>query len=384
MKRATEKKDKPKDPKDKGIFQRKDADGSVTWWARIVRVDGNGAPHQYTRRANDKSHARKLKRELEDEHDNNGERGLDGARMVFRELAGQYKTSRLIPAVYHGEGDEQRKVSGLRSYKTPQGFLETLVEHFGAKLIRNITHDDVDQFKLLRLRTPKQRGGHRAIASVNRELELMRAVMRFAARQGWLTRSPFEMGAPVISKADERRRERVLTYNEEKRLLDACTGRRSHLRPLLVAALDTGLRRGELLKLNWRDVDLAGRTIKVIALNSKTARPRLVAMTPRLVTELEALHSNMPQDLDALVFGITDTVKKSFAAACKAAGVEGFRFHDCRHTAITRMIQAGIAPMEIMKISGHTQHVTFARYVNPDTDAVQRAADTLAAFNALA
>lgn len=384
MKKATEKKDKPKDPKDKGIFQRKDADGSITWWARIVRVDGNGVPHQYTRRANDKSHARKLKRELEDEHDNNGERGLDGARMVFRELAAQYKTSRLIPAVYHGEGDEQRKVSGLRSYKTPQGFLETLVAHFGAKLIRNITHDDVEQFKLLRLTTPKQRGGHRTIASVNRELELMRAVMRFAARQGWLTRSPFEMGAPVISKADERRRERVLTYNEEKRLLDACTGRRSHLRPLLIAALDTGLRRGELLKLNWRDVDIAGRTIKVTALNSKTARPRLVAMTPRLVTELEVLHSNVPQDPDALVFGITDTVKKSFAAACKAAGVEGFRFHDCRHTAITRMVQAGIAPMEIMKISGHTQHATFARYVNPDTGAVQRAADTLAAFNALA
>lgn len=383
MKRTAEKKNtKPKDPKDKGIFHRIDADGNITWWARIVRVDGNGTPRQYTRRANDKSHARRLKRELEAEHDTNGERGLDGARMLFRELAAQYKTTRLVPAVYHGEGEGQRKVGGLRSYKRPHGFLETLVEHFGAKLIRNITHDDLEQFKLLRLTTPKQRGGLRTIASVNRELELMRAAVRFAVRQGWLTRSPFEMGAPVISKADEARRERVLTQDEERRLLDACTGRRAHLRPLLIAALDTAMRRGELFKLRWRDVDLDDRKIKIIALNSKTARPRIVGMTTRLIAELEALHSNVPQDPNALVFGITDTVKKSFAAACKAAGVEGVRFHDCRHTAITRMVQANVAPMEIMKISGHTQHVTFARYVNPDTGAVQRAADALAAFNA--
>ena len=61
---------------------------------------------------------------------------------------------------------------------------------------------------------------------------------------------------------------------------------------------------------------------------------------------------------------------------------ENFRFHDCRHTAITRMIQAGLSPMEIMKISGHTQMNTFARYVNPNTQAVQRIADVLSAYHA--
>lgn len=421
MKRAAEKKDnKPKDSKDKGIFQRKDAEGNGTWWARIVRVDGNGVPRQYTRRANDKSHARKLKRELEDEHGNNGERGLDGVRMVFRELAAHYKKSRLIPAVYHGEGEAQRKVGGLRSYKAPQGFLETLVGHFGANLIRNITHDDLEQFKLKRLNEPTRsdlarherelKGNSKAelhstrtIASVNRELEIMRAVMRFAQRQGWLTRSPFDQGAPLISKADEVRRERTLTHDEERRLLEACGPRtlvytwrgkqvtahddgerRAHLRALIVAALDTAMRRGELFKLRWRDVDLENRSIRITALNSKTARARTVAMTLRLYAELERLHAQAPDDPNGLVFGVKDTVKKSFAAACKAAGIEGFRFHDCRHTAITRMVQAGITPMEIMKISGHTQHITFVRYVNPDAGAVQRAADALEAFNNVA
>jgi integrase len=142
------------------------------------------------------------------------------------------------------------------------------------------------------------------------------------------------------------------------------------------------MRRGELFKLRWRDVDLDGRLIRITAFNSKTARPRSVAITPRLYAELERLHAQAPDDVDALVFGVTDTIKKSFAAACNVAGIEGFRFHDCRHTAITRMVQANIPPMEIMKISGHTQHITFARYVNPDRGAVQRAADALAAFNA--
>jgi len=419
MKKAAEEKgNKPKDSKDKGIFQRKDASGNVTWWARIVRVDGNGVPRQYTRRANDKNHARRLKRELEDEHDLNGERGLDGARMVFRELAVHYKKSRLIPAIYHGEDEAQRKVGGLRSYRAPQSFLETLVGHFGASLIRNITHDDIERFKLKRLNEPTRSDlarhekelkenpkaelrSTRTIASVNRELEIMRAVMRFAQRQGWLTRSPFDQGAPLISKADEVRRERVLTFDEERRLLEACGPRtvvykwrgkqvtahddgerRAHLRAIIIAALDTAMRRGELFKLRWRDVDLENRSIRITALNSKTARPRTVAMTPRLYAELERLRAQAPDDPDGLVFGVKDTVKKSFAAACKAARIEGFRFHDCRHTAITRMVQAGITPMEIMKISGHTQHITFARYVNPDAGAVQRAADALAAFNA--
>ena len=84
-----------------------------------------------------------------------------------------------------------------------------------------------------------------------------------------------------------------------------------------------------------------------------------------------------------LVFGIKDTVKRSFASACRDAEIEGFRFHDCRHTAITRMIQAGLSPMEVMKVSGHTQMNTFARYVNPNTQAVTRIADVLSAYNEL-
>jgi integrase len=389
-------------------------------YACIQYTGEDGRRKEKMRRADNRTHAKQIIKNLLRELDEAGEQSLDNDRMTFRELAALYKKSRLIPAVYHGEGEGQRKIAGLRSYKPAQGYLVTLAQHFGAKRIRNITHDDIEQFKLRRLSDPTRSdmalyegelrknpeatlSSTRTIASVNRELELMRAIIRFAKRQGYLTRSPFEMGAPLISKADESRRERVLTHEEERRLLAACgarevtyerngkmivatdaNARRRHLRPLIIAALDTAMRRGELLKLRWHDVDFVGGVITITAMNSKTARARKVAMTPRLREELERLRAYAPDIPNGLVFGITDTIKQSFASACKAAGISGFRFHDCRHTAITRLVQAGISPMEVMKISGHTQHVTFARYVNPNAAAILRAADALAAYNAKA
>lgn len=386
-------------------------------FARIQYTDDNtGKRRELMRKAADEDDARAIIKKLVKKLNNSGgTRTIEGERMKFQQLAAEYKKRRLIPAVYHGD----RKVAGLRSWKAPQLLLEILTDYFGGKRLNSIRHDDIEQFKLERLRTPvtkvqKMKKGdkvrtvrvevQRAIASVNRELELMRAVMRFAQRQGWIVRSPFETGAPLISKADEVRRERVLTHDEEQLLLEACGDRtrtykrkgrfkdkettvidkgekRIYLRALIIAALDTAMRRGELLKLRWSDVDIDAREIFIRAMNTKTARARTVAMTPRLHAELEQMRACAPTNADALVFGITDTFKKSFSAACNAAGITGFRFHDCRHTAITRMIAAGVQPMEVMKVSGHTQINTFARYVNPNSAAVKRAADALAAYN---
>ena len=75
-----------------------------------------------------------------------------------------------------------------------------------------------------------------------------------------------------------------------------------------------------------------------------------------------------------------DSIRNGFRSALKAAKIEDFRFHDCRHTAITRMIQAGIPATETMKISGHTQFVTFARYVNVNEQAARKGAERLAEY----
>jgi integrase len=105
------------------------------------------------------------------------------------------------------------------------------------------------------------------------------------------------------------------TREEEERLLAACCEKRERIRPVLICAIDTGMRKSEMLKLRWADVDPVERIITVIAFNTKTARERQVAMTERLAHELVRLYEQSTKDPDALVFGIRNNFKKSFNAA---------------------------------------------------------------------
>ena len=148
--------------------------------------------------------------------------------------------------------------------------------------------------------------------------------------------------------------------------------------------MDTACRRGELFKLIWNDVDLENSIITIGAMNSKTARKRTVGITPRLKEELESLWRDGTTQLEDLVFGLTCTIKTAWKSLCEDAKLTDLRLHDLRHTAITRMVQTKHPSAAIMKISGHTQFVTFSRYVNPDTEMVTNIAEALAELNATA
>jgi integrase len=140
-------------------------------------------------------------------------------------------------------------------------------------LVKNITVGRIEAYRLQQLAEPTKRGP-RKIASVNRELEVLRAVLNFAAREHIIPKSPFELATtPLLSKADEVRRVRVLTRDEEERLVSVCDKFRSDSSPLadlLVCALDTGLRKSEMLALEWSDIDFESRTITVRALTTKS------------------------------------------------------------------------------------------------------------------
>lgn len=342
-------------------------------YARICYTDSAGKRRELKRRAADRTEARKLLKEMQallDAADR--DRRLEAERMTFARLAQRYSERKLIPAEYQGE----RKIAGLRSLASPKFWLSRLVEHFGKRLIHSITHSDVEAYKLKLLRNGK------AISSANRELEILRAVLNFAKREGWLSKTPFELGAPLISRADETKRTRVMSQDEEIRLLAACTGRRAHLRALIIAAVDTGCRRGELLTLKWSDVNLRGRTISIRAFNTKTATARVVPISKRLAIELQRLSESREGADDSLVFGITDNVQHGFTSACKAAGIEGLRWHDLRHTAASRLASAGLPLSELAGLLGHTQIQTTLRYANTTAQTIQRAADILNTLNA--
>jgi integrase len=351
------------------------------WYGRVRYSLPNGKRKDIWMPAQDKTHAAQLVKDKLKELEVTGETEINSDRVTFDYLAKIYREKKLIPAKLI----EGRKVAGVKSLAPALCALEALIDGFGKQRIKIITHADIEAYKLKRLETPTARGGQRAIASVNRELERLRAMFRFAVRQGWLMRTPFDMSDSLISKSDEVSRERTLSLEEEKRLLDDChkqdknnRERWIHLKPFILTALDTGCRRGELFKLRWKDVDFATSTIIIIAENSKTARPRIVGMTPRLFEELSNLWNKPSTSEDGLVFGLTDNIKNGWKSLCEEAKVYGLRFHDLRHTAITRMVKTKQPTALIMKISGHTQHSTFARYVNPDTEAITGIAEALA------
>jgi integrase len=104
-------------------------------------------------------------------------------------------------------------------------------------------------------------------------------------------------------------------------------------------------------------------------------------MTRRVKEALLKIYELAPDKKTGLIFGITDNIKKAWKSACQEAEIENLRFHDLRHTSITRMVNEGLPSSEIMKTSGHTQMTTFQRYVNPTEETARRNAERLGQYN---
>jgi integrase len=353
----------------------------TTWWARVRYLDPErGQPKDLQRRAESRTDAIDKRDALLKEIRETAGRCVGSERMSFAQLCAYYEDHYVKEAEYV----EGRKVSGLRSWYTVKKQLEMLKDHFGVRPIRSITYGNIRQFRFARFKAKTKAGTQRSIASVNRELALLRRMLNVAVAESWLPKNPFHQGASLISSADEKKRERILTQAEEKTLLDACAApRRGHLRAIIIAALDTGCRRGELLKLRWRDVDLESGQINIIAFNTKTAKARCVAMTTRLRSELQQLWAAAPDEVNKRVFGVLASVKRSFAGARADAGLPDVRFNHKMHTAATRLLRAAITLSEVGRILGHQQPSTTYRYVNADIETANRAAAALDRFNAL-
>lgn len=343
-------------------------------FARVTYTDEFGKRRDLKRKAFSRTHARQLIKEMLREIEDRGESSLDSSRLTFAHLAKHYKERYATPARYI----ESRKIAGLRSHAEVKRIVEILAKHFGSKRLRSITHGDILQFRTKRLDTAVKfktaPSRQRSIATVNRELTVLRRMLSIAHREGWILRHPFSGSDTIISPSDETKRTRILSREEEDLLLDACDENRSKLRPIVVCALDTGMRRGEILSLRWRDLDLKNKRINIQAMNTKTLRARSLPISTRLLEELETL----PQrDVNDRVFGVTDTVKRSWATAKRIAGITDLKFHDLRHTFATRLVQGGLPIAEVSRVLGHTSVVTTFRYANVDDSTLDRALNIL-------
>jgi integrase len=345
-------------------------------YARVRYVDESGKRKEKLKKAENITHAKTLIKLMLKEIDEHGAASLDYERLTFIDLADYYEQHHVRPAVWV----DGRKVAGLRSLHTHKYVVDVFRAFFGTRRLRSITYGDLDRLRLKRVQMKTVHGKQRSITTVNREMEVLRNMFSLALREGWILRNPFNAGPPLILKSHEKKRERILTVEEEERLLAACTGRRAHLHPVIICALDTGMRRGEILSLTWSDVDFESRLIHIKAFNTKTECERTLAVTDRLFGELQALYAASEKRPDERVFGIADNVKKSFTSACRDAKIQGLRFHDTRHTFATRLVEQGVPAEMVSKLLGHTTIAMTSRYVNTTVRTARLAVDALEAM----
>lgn len=176
-----------------------------------------------------------------------------------------------------------------------------------------------------------------------------------------------EWGIPVKSNpldyvkkpAPSKPRERRLSHDEYDALKHALSGTRStYLSPLIDLAIQTGMRKGELLKARWDDLDLEGKFLKLH--DTKNGEDRSVPLTSHAVTILETWASN-----DQRIFPVTPVaVRQSWDRLIKRAGITNLHFHDLRHEAISRFFEMGLSIPEVALISGHRDPRMLFRYTH--------------------
>ena len=204
--------------------------------------------------------------------------------------------------------------------------------------------------------------------TVIRDLALLSGVLNHARRE-W----GFAIGNVVQAIRKPRQpqgRERVLSADEERALLDASApiNRRSPwVQPVIVLALETAMRRGELLALQWENISLEKRT--ALLPDTKNGTRRIVPLSTRAVDVLHAL----PRSIGGSVFPISaPALHLRFTLACKRAGIEGLHFHDLRHTATTRLADRLPNLAELSAVTGHKSLQMLKRYFHPDAEALAR------------
>lgn len=344
------------------------------WVARVGYTNSNGKRTAVQRKAGNKVEAKAIVKELIGKLANGGREIIEIEKLSFNDLANYYEKHYAKPAKFV----DNRKVEGLRNLKRVKGFLKIFRDYFGQMKLNRISYGEILSYRNMRLTVETHYKKPRTIATMNRELACLRRIFNIGIRQGWLLRNPINCGESLIDISAERRRERILTLEEERDLLNACTGRRKHLKALLICLLDSGARIGETRLLKFSDLDFQNKLVTYQALNTKTLKTRQIAMTARVCQELQTLWENSDKNLNALVFNLK-SVRKAFENACKEVGIEtgrpfGITPHSLRHTAATRLINGNLPIQMVGRILSHQNPQTTYRYLTANNETLYKAA----------
>jgi len=239
-----------------------------------------------------------------------------------------------------------------------------LKDFFKEKYLFEITAQMIEKYKAVRLEKV-------APATVNRELASLKHMFTKAIEWGFVKTNPAKR---VKRLKEPPGRLRYLKTEEIKKLLDVCA---DHIRPIVITALNTGMRKSEILNLCWKEVDLKNRKITVI--NAKNNETRVIPINRTLYEELLTL-SKKPKgeyvfsNRNGSPFG---DIKKGFSAALERAAIEDFRFHDLRHTFGSHLVMQGVNIKTVQQILGHKDIKMTMRYSHLSPEYVHKAMEKL-------
>ncbi|EMX8719979.1 site-specific integrase [Pseudomonas aeruginosa] len=241
-------------------------------------------------------------------------------------------------------------------------------------------------------------------STANRKMASMRGALSRAIEWGFLTEHPMTRLKQL--KTDRKGRIRYLLPDEEARLRQALDDRQEtiraerdsankwreerhkallpdlrevafpdHLKPLVLLSLNTGMRRGEVFNLTWADIDLKNKLITVEGDTSKSGQTRHIPMNKETVATIEGWRKQHPRNSGYVFPGKDgkrlDNVKKSWDGLLKLARIEGFRWHDLRHTFASKLVMAGVPLNTVRDLLGHSDLAMTLRYAHlaPDSKA---------------
>jgi len=216
------------------------------------------------------------------------------------------------------------------SWKRDQVSLKNLNAFFVRFLLLKINPKHIEDYKIQRIEKVKP-------ATVNRELALLKFMFSLAIKWKYVKENPVK----EVKQFQERKIEmKILDRDEIDRLIhNSC----DHLKGIIILALNTGMRKGEILNLNWNDIDFN----------------KLFIFIPKTKEHIK-------------------DVKTAFKAACVRAKICNLRFHDLRHTAATYMVTGGIDLVTVSEILGHADIKMTMRYAHPTPENKRKAVNVLA------
>jgi integrase len=246
---------------------------------------------------------------------------------------------------------------GKRSLTEDRRILTTrILPAFGTDLlVKRLTADQVGQYE-------RRRISEVSAFTVANELTVLRHMLRLARRWGYLEHVP-EIELPKKPEG----RQRYLEPDEITRLLSACRrSKNPRLLPIVTLALNTGMRKGEILDLAWERVDLA--TSRITLYRTKSGKPRGVPLNRAVYDGLVALEPDSTRG-EGPVFkrrngAAWGQIRTAFTGALKKAGISGFRFHDLRHTAASHLVMRGASLKDVQEILGHSDLKMTQRYAH--------------------